>query len=88
MRHTMRVRPALSLHAFALTFVLKLLVLVAGVLVFRYLEPAAARADWRSFLVSFAAAVAILSPIGSLDAVRVLRKSGGASLPAKHEASL
>ena len=57
-------RPERSLHAFALTFLAKLLVLVGGGLLLRFSAPLAERMDWRAFLLAYAAAVALLLPIG------------------------
>ena len=54
----------------------QLLALLLGALSFRYLAPAAERADWRSFLIAFAAAVALVLPLGTLEAVRSRQKRG------------
>jgi hypothetical protein len=64
-RHVARTRPGRVLAAAVLGFLVKLLALVLGALAFRYLEPAAARADYRTFLVAFAAAVALILPLGT-----------------------
>ena len=36
------------------------------------IEPAAARIDYRSFMISFVTAIVIILPLGTLDVVRVL----------------
>lgn len=73
-RHVLRTRPEHVMQAVAATFALKLVVLVLGGLAFRYLEPAAARVDWRGFLVAYAAAVALVLPFGALDVARSLAR--------------
>lgn len=67
-RHMLRFRPELAMAATTVSFLAKLVALLVGALAFRYIETAAARADWRAFLVAFAAAVAIVLPLGVLDA--------------------
>jgi hypothetical protein len=82
-RQVLLVRPADSLRAFALAFGAKLVAVLLGSLAFRFVEPCARRADWRSFLVAFAFAVVVVLPFGTLDATRALRKKslgqGGAA---------
>ena len=73
-RHTLLTRPEKSLQATVVAFLAKLVVLLIGGLAFRFLEPAAARADWRSFLIAFAAAVAVVLPLGAMDAVNATRR--------------
>ena len=74
---------AIILFAFALAFGAKLVAVLLGSLAFRFVEPCARRADWRSFLVAFAFAVVVVLPFGTLDATRALRKKslgqGGAA---------
>ena len=74
-RHVLRTRPDKALAATAVSFLAKLVALVGGALAFRYVEAAAARADWRAFLVAFAAAVVIVLPLGVLDATGFGRRS-------------
>ena len=73
-RHVLLTQPSKSMQALAVSFLAKLIVLVSGALVFRFVEAAAARADWRSFLITFAAAVAIVLPLGTFDAARAFEK--------------
>lgn len=71
-RHVLQTRPERAMHAVALSFGAKLFVLGLGALAFRYLDGPAQRIDWRSFLVAFAAAVALVVPVGAADAARAL----------------
>ena len=63
-RAVLETRPERSLHAFSLAFLAKLLALVLGGLLLRFVEPLAALADWRAFLLSYSGAVALLLPLG------------------------
>ena len=74
LRHTLLHRPEQFLTAFGVSFGFKLLGLLMGGLSFRFLEPLAERADWRSFLVAYGVAVIVVLPLGTLDAVAVLRR--------------
>ncbi len=69
-RHVLFTRPERALAAFVLGFLAKALALVLGGLALRFIDAAAALADWQSFLVAFAAAVVVLLPVGSWEAVR------------------
>lgn len=80
-RHVLLTRPELALRVFTLLFLAKLLALMAGGLVLRYVETAAQRADWKTFLVSFAAAVAVIVPVGSIEALRTLKSRSLARTP-------
>lgn len=73
-RHVMLRRPERAMHAMALSLLAKLVALALGVACFRFVEVAGSRADWRSFLVAFGASVALVVPLGALDAVRVLAR--------------
>lgn len=73
-RHLLITHPERSLTAFVATFLVKLVLLVLGGLAFRFVDAAAARADWRSFLVAFAVAVVVVLPLGTLDAVQSFRR--------------
>lgn len=73
-RHTLLTAPERALKVFAVCFLAKLAVVLMGALAFRYVEAAAARADWRTFLIAFAAAVAVVLPFGLLDVLQVLRR--------------
>lgn len=74
-RHALRTRPARALQASMLGFLLQLFSVLIGGLAFRYVESAAARADYRSFLIAFAAAVALVLPFGTWCALHERRKS-------------
>jgi uncharacterized membrane protein len=84
-RHTLLTRPEATFQAFTVAFLAKLVVLVLGALTFRFVEVAAARADWRSFLIAFAVAVAVIVPLGSFDLLQALRRRSP-ELPAESEA--
>ena len=47
--------------------------LVVGAVAFRFIEPAAARVDYRSFLIAFAATATLLLVLGIPVATRALR---------------
>ena len=89
MAHTLRTQPRLAMQTFAISFLLKMVVLVIGAVAFRFLPQAAERVDHRGFMVAYAAAIAILVPLGSFDALRGLPKQhDNASLPAQSESGL
>jgi len=73
-RHVLLTRPEGALLVFVLLFLAKLLVLVAGGLALRYLDSVAQRADWKSFLLAYAAAVALIVPLGSIEALHHLKE--------------
>lgn len=73
-RHALLHRPARALQALAIGFGVKLVALVLAALSLRYLPGVAARADWQSFVVAYAAAVALVLPFGTLDAIAVQRR--------------
>jgi hypothetical protein len=77
-RHVARTRPAQTLQASLLGFLIKLGALLFGGLAFRFVEPAAARADYRSFLIAFAAAVALVLPLGTWSVFHVRKGSSAA----------
>jgi hypothetical protein len=68
--HWLRRRPARALRALAESMLVKLFALLGAALAIRYLAPVAERVDWRSFLIAFAAAVALVLVPGSLDLSR------------------
>lgn len=73
-RHVLATRPAGALQASVLGFLVKLAALLLGALAFRFVEAAGARADWRSFLIAYAAAVALVLPFGTWAAVQEQRR--------------
>jgi len=72
--HVLSRHPGRALGASVAGFLVLLVALLAGVLSLRFVEAAAARADWRSFAVAFAAAGALLLPLGMWEAVRGRRQ--------------
>ena len=73
-RHVLATQPARALHATVVGFLVKLAALLIGALSFRYIDAAGERADWRSFLVAYAAAVALVLPFGAWAAVQERRQ--------------
>ena len=71
--HVLRTKPEAALSASMLSFLFKLAVVLMGGLVFKFVEPAAARVDYRSFLVAFAASAVLLLLAGIPDAARALK---------------
>ena len=74
--HLARTRPERVFGAFALAFLVKLGLLLAGTLVLRFVEPLGARADWRAFALGFAAGALWLSCVTSLETSRALARQG------------
>jgi hypothetical protein len=72
--HLLRTNPAKVFAATISLFLLKLAVLLAAALAFKYVEAAAAQVDWRAFLVAFAAGVLLVIAFGSLDTLRILKQ--------------
>ncbi|MCZ6597095.1 MAG: hypothetical protein O7B99_05615 [Planctomycetota bacterium] len=70
----LRTSPRHVFRATVVTFLLKLGFLMGAALVLRFFEPLARHADWRAFLVAFAAGVLIVMPLGSLEALRLLKE--------------
>ena len=60
---------------FLVAFVTKFGGLVIGVLAVRFLEPLAARADWRSFLVAYGVTALIVLLLGTPEVSRALKPS-------------
>ena len=57
--------------AMVAAFMIKMFAALAGALVFRYVEAAAARADWQAFLVSFALSAVVVMMAGIFDLMRL-----------------
>ncbi|MCA8979483.1 MAG: hypothetical protein H6831_07355 [Planctomycetes bacterium] len=75
-QHALRTRPERAMQAMMVGFLFKLAIVTLGALAFRFLEPAAAVCDWRSFLLSFAAGVLVVMVLGTLDsALQVKRRN-------------
>ncbi len=75
-RHALIHRPETVLTATGVSFLAKFAVLFCGALVFRSIEEAAVWVNWRSFLVAYAAAVAVILPVGVIDATLAQRRRG------------
>jgi len=76
--HLLATRPERAMAGSVMGFLVLLAALLLGALSFRFVEPAAERIDWRSFLVTFAIAGALVLPLGAFEAVRHQRRRGGA----------
>jgi hypothetical protein len=72
--HVIRTRPERVLWATAQSFLFKLFAVLAFALVFRFVDGASERVDWRSFLVTFAAAVFVVMILGAFDNARALKR--------------
>jgi hypothetical protein len=75
LRHVIMTRPERALNAAVLGFLFKLGALLAGGLAFRYIAAAGERADWRSFLVAYAAVVALVLPFATWAALEGQRRA-------------
>jgi hypothetical protein len=69
-RHVLATRPEGALAAAAVGFLVKAAVLLGGALAFRFVAPLSARLDWRGFVIAYAAAVALVLPVGVWVAVK------------------
>jgi len=65
LRHVLLTRPERALHATVLGFLVKLAALLLGALAFRFVDAAGAHADWKSFVIAFAAAVVVVLPLAT-----------------------
>ena len=61
------------------TFLFKLVFVMLGALAFRYIEAAAARVDWKIFLVTFVVAAIVVQTVAVFDSVRLLGRSNAPS---------
>jgi hypothetical protein len=75
--HALARRPQHAMLALVATFLAKLVALAGGALVLRFAEGPAARFDWTSYLLAFAAAVLWSMAISSLRALRSTRRRVG-----------
>jgi hypothetical protein len=74
--HLARTRPERAFGAFAVAFLAKLGLLLAGTLLLRFVEPLGARADWRAFALGFAAGALWLSLFTTIQTSRTLSRQG------------
>jgi len=72
-RHIMRTRPERAFHAFAALALAKLAVLLVGGVTLRFLQATQDLVHWKSFLIAYAATVALIVPLGTVGALRNLR---------------
>lgn len=78
--------PSKVWHVVALVWVAKLAAVTTGAVVLRHAERAAEWADWRSYLISFAAAATLVTLASTMDNVRSL--SLGRTAPRRASARL
>jgi len=81
--HVARVQPAKVLHSHMVSFLFKIVGVLLGALSLAFVPAAAEIADWKSFIVAYAAASMITLILGSLDINRALKEH--ASMPAPTE---
>jgi len=72
-RHNFVHRPRRAFASVLETFLFKMVFVLFGALSFRYIEAAASRADWRSFLLAFVAAAFVLQTVSVFENVALLR---------------
>jgi cytochrome bd-type quinol oxidase subunit 2 len=78
--HWARRSPQRAMRAQMEALLFKLPCLLVFALFFRYVAPAAEAADWRVFLVGFAAAVCLVLPLAAWDTHDVLRRPDSGTL--------
>jgi hypothetical protein len=83
-RQVLRQRPELLMRVMAESFLFKLAMLLMGALAFRFVEAAAARVDWRSFLLSYVGALLLVVGAATLGSLR----RSGAARPARRPQDL
>ncbi len=71
-RHTFMHRPKRAFNAVIETFLFKMVFVMLGALSLRYIEAAAARADWKVFLVAFVVSAFIIQTVSVFESVRLL----------------
>lgn len=71
----LRTAPRRVMQALAAGMLLKLVVLLAVVLLLRFVEALGARCDWRSFLVAFAASAALVLLPRTVESMRLPKAS-------------
>ncbi|MFT7671226.1 MAG: NhaP-type Na+/H+ or K+/H+ antiporter [Planctomycetota bacterium] len=76
-RHSFLHRPKRAFNAVVETFLFKMVFVMIGALSFRYIEPAAARADWKAFLLTFVVVSLIVQTVAVFENVRLLTKTPG-----------
>ena len=64
-----------AMATFAAFFLIKLVLLAAGGMLLRFIEPAAALFDWRAYLVAFGAGVVVIMTLSSVREMLNLREA-------------
>jgi len=81
-RHAFRHHAERAFRSVVEVFLFKLAFVLLGALAFRYVEAAAARVDWKAFLVTFAAAALLVQTVAVFESVRLLRRPAAPIGPA------
>jgi len=68
-QYILRAAPRRVFAAVGVSFLVKLLALLAGGLAFRYVDVLAERADWMTFLVAFGVTVVVMLPLSAMAAL-------------------
>ena len=74
-----RTRPKRAMAATVEVFLVKLACLLGSGLIFRFVPQAAARADWRSYLVAFAVCAFAVMIVGTFENARALTRGRDAA---------
>jgi len=74
-RHSFRYRTKQAFQSVVEVFMFKLAFVLLGALSFRFIEAASARADWKTFLVTFAAVALVVQTAAVFESVRLLSPS-------------
>jgi hypothetical protein len=83
--HVARVKPANVLQAHVVSFAFKFLGVLMGAFALAFVPAAAEIADWKSFIVAYAAATMITLILGSLDISRALKQHASMPVPTEGE---
>lgn len=74
-RHSFRHRQKQAFQSVVETFLFKLAFVLIGALSFRYVDAAAARVDWKAFLLTFVAVAVVVQTVAVFESVRLLSPS-------------
>jgi len=85
-RHTFRTRPKRAFNSVIETFLFKLAFIAIGAISFRYVESAAARVDWQTFLVAFVVTALVVQTLAVFENVRLLTRNRSDAPPMSAQA--
>lgn len=80
-KRTAATRPRFAFHAYLIAFSIKLFTMVGATLAVRFVDFLYVRADWRAFLVGYAAAALVVLVAGTPEAVRAFKRSIAPTVP-------